>query len=177
MDMDASVPMLRMYWRCTGETLRRAAKLKSSGAAVVIERWLDRHGRVVRIGDHAQPVESIQLARLCRNVGRGKALARVGGQYAVAVFGQHFAVPLRVETIDQDAVEAADLPELARGRRAQLEDIFVGRQIFHEAADARVISFERLAFAGGRLLELENGPLSRLMAEHLQALAVDIQCS
>ena len=31
-DIDASVPMLRMYCRCTGETLRSAAKLRSSGA-------------------------------------------------------------------------------------------------------------------------------------------------
>ncbi len=33
-DMEAWVPMLRMYCRCTGETLRRAAKLRSSGRPV-----------------------------------------------------------------------------------------------------------------------------------------------
>ncbi len=31
MDIDASVPMLRMYCRCTGETLRKAEKLRSTG--------------------------------------------------------------------------------------------------------------------------------------------------
>ena len=34
-DMEARVPMFRMYCRCTGDTLRRAAKLMSSGLPVI----------------------------------------------------------------------------------------------------------------------------------------------
>ena len=56
-DMDAGVPMLRMYSRCTGETLRSTAKLRSSGRpARGCRRGTGRHGDVVDVGDEPQPV-------------------------------------------------------------------------------------------------------------------------
>src|SRR3954449_4611279 len=62
-DMEAAVPMLRMYSRWTGETLRRTAKPRSGRRPVSGLRGRhERHGLVAGVRDQPQPVEPVELA-------------------------------------------------------------------------------------------------------------------
>ena len=156
-DIEAAVPMLRMYSRWTGETLRRTAKLRSSGRPVSgLRAGTIGTGRVAGVGDQPQPVAPVELARLGGDVGGGEAQVEVGRQGLVAVLGDHRAVPALVEPVDQHPVEAGDRAHLAGGERAEILDAGCRLQPEREAADQRLERVVEVAFRLDHLLQLED---------------------
>jgi hypothetical protein len=73
-----------------------------------------RHGRCPHIGNHAEGVAQIELARLRGNVAGRVMQAQEAVDAMAHGFGHHFARFLRIEAIDHDAVETGDRAHLPR---------------------------------------------------------------
>ena len=78
------------------------------------DRREDRDGPVAGIGDDPKPVAAIEFPGLCRNVRGREAKIEIGRQDVVAVLRHDGPVPLRIELIDEDAIEPGDRPDVGR---------------------------------------------------------------
>ena len=65
-----------------------------------------RHRFGIDVGQHADQVAGVQLARLRRDVGGREMVAEQAGQRVVAAFRNDLAVPQAVEAVQHDPVEA-----------------------------------------------------------------------
>jgi hypothetical protein len=173
--MDAIVPMLRIYSRCTGETLRSTEKAEVDRlAAERVQRRLDRPCPVIGVRDQAQPVGPVKLAGLGRDVGRGKAQAEIGGQPLAPILRDHLAIPVGIEAIDQRAVEPRDAPHLAHRERGQRVDVVRTLDRVQELADVRIDLIERARIGPVRPLELDHDGVAGAMRDQVVDAAVPL---
>ena len=71
-----------------------------------------RHRLGIDVGNDAHQVFCVQGARLRRNVGSGKMVAEIRVGFLDLAFGNHFAVPVGIEAIHHDPVEAGQRTDL-----------------------------------------------------------------
>jgi hypothetical protein len=113
---------------------------------------------VAHIRNDPQPVECIEAPRLGRNIRRGVVQSEERLQVLPLVFAHDFAVPVFVEAVDHDAVEAGERADLLRRDVAE-RPVVAGRlQPAHAGTHARVESRQRIAPG----LQLQDDHAARL---------------
>ncbi len=146
-----------------------------TGEAHIERRAVDRaHRRIERyrgvggVGNEPQAVGAVKLARLGWNVRGGKAQIEIGGQGAVAVLGDHHAVPIGLEAIDHHAVEAGQAADFRGGGGGQCRDRLDRLNRIDKGADARIERVEGLDIAAGCFLEFDDDALGAPVGDDLQ---------
>ena len=99
---------------------RRAEVERAS--AVEADRRLEQDGCVPDVRDQAQPVASVQLAGLGRDVGRRVVQAQEGVEVGPLLLGDDLAVPLAVEPVHHHSVEAGERAHPAGGLGGDVHD-------------------------------------------------------
>ena len=121
-----------MFWRYSrwmGETLRRVESDRSSGAPVAgVEHGLQRHRRVVDVGDQAGPVDRVEPAGLGGDVGGRVVQPEERVEVRATLLGDDLAVPVAVEAVDHHPVELGQLGDLAGQLGGEAEHRGLGRR-------------------------------------------------
>ena len=125
-------------------------------ARVRVERRDDRHRGIAGVGDQADPAVPVERPGLSGDVGGGEPEVEVGGQRVVAVLGDHRAVPVLVEPVDQDPVEPDDPADLGGREPADLDHPGCRVQGRHEGPGHRVKVAERGQVVRGGRLEFQD---------------------
>ena len=75
-------------------------------AALPVERRLDGAWLGIDVGDDAEPIALVKLARLPRDVGRWVTLPEIRVDPAARRLGDDLACAILIEAIDHDPIEA-----------------------------------------------------------------------
>lgn len=118
--------VLDMHGRNAAQHAVRQVELRLADDRVGVEQ--DGVARI-DVGDHAGRHGQIEPTRLCRNVGGRIVQAQVRRQIGLHRFGDHLAMPVRMEAVDHHAIDAG-------GRGDALGDGLQGRVHFACAASA-----------------------------------------
>src|SRR5438309_488051 len=87
---------------------------RSTGARATVA---DQVGWLIgRVRYDAQPVLAVKLSRLRRNIAGRKPVVQIRLLIRALHVGDHLSVPIRIEPVDENAIEAGKAPDLMGDR-------------------------------------------------------------